>query len=77
MHDSTLTILAISVKEVSGKQMTKACHIDQPMNPRVGLTGTPGLWIEEGCWIYFIQDANGRMWERTCRDLQIHHVQPY
>jgi hypothetical protein len=76
MHDSTLTSLAISVEEVSVKQKTKACYTDQPMNPSMGQTGVFSLWMEEGCWIYYIQDANGRMWERTCRDLQIHHVQP-
>ncbi len=76
MHDSTLTSLAISVEEVSVKQKTKACYTDQPMNPSMGQTGLFSLWMEEGYWIYYIQDANGRMWERTCRDLQIHHVQP-
>jgi hypothetical protein len=34
------------------------------------------LWMEEGCWIYFIQDANGRQWDRSYRDFQIYHVQP-
>ncbi len=28
------------------------------------------------CRIYIIQDAMGRQWERSCRDLRIHHVQP-
>ncbi len=28
------------------------------------------------CRIYIIQDVDGRQWERSCRDLQIHHVQP-
>jgi hypothetical protein len=76
MHDSTLTNLAISVEEISVKQDTKACYADQPMNPRMGQTCVFSLWMEEGSWIYYIQDANGQMWERTCRDLQIHHVQP-
>ncbi len=76
MHDSTLTNLAISVEEISVKQDTKACYADQPMNPRMGQTCVFSLWMEEGNWIYYIQDANGQMWERTCRDLQIHHVQP-
>ncbi|CAK9256491.1 unnamed protein product [Sphagnum jensenii] len=76
MHDSTLTNLAISVEEISVKQDTKACYEEQPMNPRMGQTCVFCLWMEEGCWICYIQDANGRMWERTCRDSQIHHVQP-
>jgi hypothetical protein len=76
MHDSILTILAISVEEVFGKQMTKARCTDHPMDPRMGQKDASSLWIEGGCRIYFIQDANGHQWERTCRDLQIHHVQP-
>jgi hypothetical protein len=69
MHDSNLTILAIPVEEVFGKQMTKACCTDHPMNPRMGQTNASSLWIGGGCLINFIQDANGRQWERTCRDL--------
>jgi hypothetical protein len=42
----------------------------------MGQTDASSLWIEEGCWIYIIKDANGRLWERACRDFQIHHVQP-
>jgi hypothetical protein len=53
MHASTLTLLAIS-NEVSGRQMTRACYTDQPMNPRVGQTNDSGLWTKEGCWIYFV-----------------------
>ncbi|CAM6029355.1 unnamed protein product [Sphagnum balticum] len=54
MHDSTLTSLAISVEEVSVKQKSKACYTDQPMNPSMGQTGLFSLWMEEGCWIYYI-----------------------
>jgi len=68
--------LLFSAYQAYVKQKTKACYADQPMNPRMGQAGVFGFWMEEGCWIYFIQYANGRMWERTCRDLQIHHVQP-
>ncbi len=75
MHALTLTLLAIS-KEDSGRQMTGACRTNQPMNPRVGQTDDSGPWTKGGCWIYFVQDANGHMWERSCRDLRIHHVQP-
>jgi len=68
--------LLLSAYKASVKQRTKACCTDQPMNTRMGLTYASGPWMEEGCWIYFIQYANGRMWERSCRDFQIHHVQP-
>jgi hypothetical protein len=76
MHDSTLTNLTISVEEMSVKQDTKACYADQPMNPRMGQACVFSPWMGEGSGIYYIQDANGRMWVRTCWDLQIHHVQP-
>jgi hypothetical protein len=69
MHDSTLTILTISVEEVFRKQMTKACCTDHPMDHRMGQTDVSSLWIEGDCRIYFIQDVNGRQWERTCQDL--------
>jgi hypothetical protein len=62
--------------QVSTKERTEVCYVDQPMNPRMGRTDASGPWMEEGCWIYFIQYANGRMWERSCWDFQIHHVQP-
>jgi hypothetical protein len=62
--------------ETSVKQMTEPQCIGRSMNPRRGRTNAPGLWMEEGCWIYFIQVANGRMWARTCRGLQIHHDAP-
>jgi hypothetical protein len=32
--------------------------------------------FEEGCRLCIIQDADGRQWERSRRDLQIYHVQP-
>jgi hypothetical protein len=68
--------LLLSADEVFVKQRTRACCTDQPMDSRMGQTDASSLWIEEGCWIYIIQDANGRQWERSCWDLQIHHVQP-
>ncbi|CAK9865147.1 unnamed protein product [Sphagnum jensenii] len=62
--------------QVSTKERTEVCYVDQPMNPRMGRIDASGPWMEEGFWIYFIQYANGHMWERSCRDFQIHHVQP-
>jgi hypothetical protein len=76
LEEACADALLLSAYEASMKQKTKACYADQPMNPRMGQTGVFSLWMDEGCWICYIQDANGRMWERTCRDLQIHHVQP-
>ncbi len=32
--------------------------------------------FEEGCQICIVQDANGRQWERSRRDLQIYCVPP-
>jgi hypothetical protein len=31
--------------------------------------------FEEGSWVCIIQDADGHQWERSCKDLQIYHVQ--
>jgi hypothetical protein len=76
VEEASADALLLSAYQSYVKQKTKACYADQPMNPSMGQTGLFSLWMEEGCWIYYIQDANGRMWERTCRDLQIHHVQP-
>jgi hypothetical protein len=76
VEEASADALLLSAYEASVKQRTKACYTDQSMNPRMGQTDASGLWMEEGCWIYIIQDANGRQWERSCRDFQIHHVQP-
>ncbi len=76
MEEASADALLLSAHEASVKQRTKACYTDQSMNSRMGQTDASGLWMEEGCWIYIIQDANGRQWERSCRDFQIHHVQP-
>ncbi len=32
--------------------------------------------FEEGCQICIIQHADGRQWERSCRDLQIYYASP-
>ncbi len=74
--EASTNALLLRANEASVKQRTKACCTDQPMDPRMGQTDASSLWIEEGCCICIIQDADGRLWERSCRDLQIHHVQP-
>jgi hypothetical protein len=76
VEEASADALLLSAYQAYVKQKTKACYADQPMNPGMGQAGVFGFWMEEGCWIYFIQYANGRMWERSCRDFQIHHVQP-
>jgi hypothetical protein len=63
-----------SACEASAKQRVKACCTDQLMNPRMGQIDDSNP--EESHWIYFIQDATRRMWERLGRDDQIHHVKP-
>ncbi len=40
------------------------------------IDGKGNFDFEEGSRICIIQDADGRLWERSCRDLQIYHVQP-
>jgi hypothetical protein len=88
MHDAILIVLTISLKgtsadafpfcvyEASEKQKTEACCTDQTTDPRTRRTDVSSLWLEEQCWIYMIQDANGRLWGKSCRDLQIHHDPP-
>ncbi len=74
MNEAAAEALIFCVEEGSVMKRTKACYTEQSMNPRRGRLD--GLWMEEGCWIYFIQDATGRLWEKSCRDLQTHHEQP-
>jgi len=52
------------------------CHVTLPMKRNVSGRLCEDYQLLSCNRIYFIQDANGRMWERTCWDLQIHHVQP-
>jgi hypothetical protein len=76
MHDSTLITLAISINEVSVKQEAEACYKERPINFRMKQADASDPWMKEHYWIYFIQVANGNMWARTCRGLQIHHDAP-
>ncbi|CAM6039303.1 unnamed protein product [Sphagnum compactum] len=70
------TCINFSRHQVSVKQRTKTCCTDQPTNTRIGQADASNPWMKESCWLYMIQDANGRMWGKSCRDLQIHHDQP-
>jgi hypothetical protein len=74
VEEASTDALLLCAYEASVKQRMKACCTDQLMNPRMGQTDDSNP--EESHWIYFIQDAIGRMWERLGRDDQIHHVQP-
>ncbi|CAK9858984.1 unnamed protein product [Sphagnum jensenii] len=76
MKKAAAKALIICVDEGAVTKRTKACYTKQPMNPGRGRTSVSGPRMEGRCWIYFIQVANGNMWARTCRDLQIHHDQP-
>ncbi|CAK9876584.1 unnamed protein product [Sphagnum jensenii] len=74
---STTGVCNASAYEASVRQRIEACCTDQPMDPRMGQTDDSDSWMRESYWIYFIQDAKRRMWEkRLCRDNQIHHVKP-
>ncbi len=76
VEEASTDALLLSSDEVSVKQRNEACYTAQPMNPRMGQTCVFSLWMKEGCWIYFIQDVNGRQWERSRRDLQIFYAPP-
>jgi hypothetical protein len=77
VEEASADAFLLCAYEASVKQRMKACCTDQPMDPGMGQTDVSGSWMKECCWTYIIQDANGRQWEKSCRDLQIHHVQPY
>jgi hypothetical protein len=116
VEEASADALLLSADEAFVKQRTKACCIDQPMDPRMGQSDVSSLRIaegdvdmleesdaeslyrnangegpyqftghvdgkgnfnfEEGSRICIIQDVDGDQWERSCRDLQIHHTQP-
>jgi hypothetical protein len=75
------TIVGSWKEECAGKTSVKQKIEPQctyrTMDPRTRQTDAFDLWMEEGCWIYMIQGADGRMWGKSYRDLQIHHDQPY
>ncbi len=60
MEEASAHALPLSTGETPVKQKTKPRCTDQPMAPRMKQTDTSSLWIEQGCRIYIIQDANGR-----------------
>jgi hypothetical protein len=76
MEETSADAFLLSTDEISVEQRSKACCTNQQVNPRMGQTCVFNLWMKEGCWMYFIQNANGCMWGKAYRELQIHHVQP-
>jgi hypothetical protein len=53
-----------------------ACHVTLPMKRDESRRFCGDYRLLSCSRIYMIQDAEGRQWERSCRDLQIHHDQP-
>jgi hypothetical protein len=52
------------------------CHVTLPMKRNVSGRFCEDYRLLSCNRICMIQDAEGRQWERSCRDFQIHHVQP-
>jgi len=59
-----------------GKKRALAVSWEGPYQFVGHADGKGNLDFEEGCRMCIIQDGNGHQWERSHRDLQIHHVQP-
>ncbi len=59
-----------------GKKRALAASWEGPYQFMGHVDGKGNYDFEEGCRLCIIQDANGRQWERSRRDLQIYHVQP-
>ncbi|CAK9216046.1 unnamed protein product [Sphagnum troendelagicum] len=53
-----------------------ACHVTLPTKRDVNGRFCEDYRLLSCNRIYMIQDAEGRQWERSCRDFQIYHVQP-
>ncbi|CAK9237235.1 unnamed protein product [Sphagnum troendelagicum] len=70
VEEASADALLLCAYEASVKQRMKACCTDQPMDPGMGQIDASGSWMKECCWTYIIQDANGRQWEKSCRDLK-------
>jgi len=59
-----------------GKKRTLAASWEGPYQFVGHMDGKGNYDFEEGCHLCVVQDANGRQWERSRRDLQIFHMQP-
>jgi hypothetical protein len=59
-----------------GKKHALAASWEGPYRFVGHMDGKGDYDFEEGCRLCIVQDADGRQWERSRRDLQIYHVQP-
>jgi hypothetical protein len=59
-----------------GKKRALATSWEGPYRFIGHVDGKGNYDFEEGCRLCIIQDADGRQWERSRRDLQIYHMQP-
>jgi hypothetical protein len=59
-----------------GKKRALAASWEGPYEFVGHVDGKGNYDFEEGCRLCIVQDADGRQWERSRRDLQIYHMQP-
>jgi hypothetical protein len=59
-----------------GKKRALAASWEGPYQFVGHVDGRGNYDFEEGCRLCIIQDADGRQWERSRRDLKIYHMQP-
>jgi hypothetical protein len=59
-----------------GKKRVLAASKEGPYQFVGHVDGKGNYDFEEGCRLCIVQDADGRQWERSRRDLQIYHMQP-
>jgi len=59
-----------------GKKRALAASWEGPYRFVGHVDGKGNYDFEEGCHLCVVQDANGRQWETSRKDLQIFHMQP-
>jgi hypothetical protein len=62
--------------KIPGKRRALSASWEGPYQFIEHADGKGDFDFEEGCRICVVQDANGRRWERSRRDLQIYYVPP-
>ncbi len=62
--------------KILGKRRVLSASWEGPYQFIEHADGKGDFDFEERCRICVVQDANGRRWERSCRDLQIYYVPP-
>ncbi len=65
----------VKMKE-PGKRHALAASWEGPYRFIGHVDGKGNYDFEEGCRMCIVQDAEGKQWERSRRDLQIYHLQP-